>query len=586
MTHRLIVFRQAQLRGGGNFLTDNDLRQTPSRKTVSFTPANKKSPVQQLQTSFYQADTALGDMQPNDSFLREDDAHLFVLDGVVFNSDAILAETKTSDLLSATQQTGLRESVKQWRGDFSGFCLNKTKNTVEGFTDHWSIHSQFYYMDDQYFITASNVPLIVEALRDLGVSYSPDFNGLYYLLTYGYMMESTTLVCGISKLKPGHTLTFDCTRWTLQTDCYWRVDNTQESRIPYSEMLEQANVLFRNAVSLGIEKDRSAGKISRFDLSAGLDCRTTLFVAEDLGCCDKLVVNVGDPDGLDYRIPPSIMKHLTGTFIQIPRIDGRAYLNHLEDWFNCTGGLTEYGGGGGVSFDQKYGMSHNGAESAASISGDRLHHKTHVLPQPASGIQSALLYSRIEKEVQNIVKNYENEELFRFACAGANLRCPNGGRDFSFCSTPYINPDLVDFMLTVPPHLRWKKKFMLDLICTYYPKEAQTVYQQTLLTIEQTRKYGNSKLTHFKKNCYRAWQRLMGKGGYSHTPILYWYQTDEKFRRWLNETYSQYSGVLADYPELHRDVENLFHNQELGSKRVNSKLRAISLLYAFYRYFG
>jgi asparagine synthase (glutamine-hydrolysing) len=584
----------------------------PQRRSIPFSPTSMvKYTVETVCLDNIQVDTAFNETTPNDNILSGNDSFLVVLEGWLGNDKALKAQWTVNDvksvLTAAADTNKLHETVNSFRGEFGGIVFNKKERQVFGFTDHTSIHTHFYYLDEKVFICSTHLQYITEALKELGISYALDEFGAYSMLTYGFMLESTTLIKGIHKLKLGTFFTFDIEHWKVSTDAYYRIKNDPVCKLPYNEVLEELHERFQNAVKLGIDKDREAGKTSMFHLSDGLDCRTTVLAAETLSCRDKLILNYAHSASTDYLYPQDIIKTVSGVMFQMPINDGGFLTRHLDDWFNATGGNIHYSPGGSpllevlpsINWDG-VGIQHNGYAGDAVL-GSFLKKQFHSEVDYKSGAMSDnFLFDRITKKCLDNVKIYANHEQFKWYTRAAHCATfgPMLHRQTTFSSSPFLDPDFFDFALSIPPKLRYGHRLRVDLINKYYTFAKKTRWGRNGLSISTSAYLAEHFPSIFKysilaMSAYRKALLLTGRGGYSLIPEVYWWNTNRTLRDWFGSTFKENLDVLSPYHELKRDCELLYRDNasnvsfyQRPSQRFNNKILAVSLVYAARKYFG
>jgi len=556
--------------------------------------------VRTLSSDNYRIDTAFNETTPNDSVIRAFGQSVILIEGCIFNAVKFVQKNKNEDFATSAfnllKNAQCKMNIRAFRGDFAGAMFDSDTQQWKGFTDHLGIHPLYYYHDPNVFIVATHIHYITEALRDLGISYSLDEDGACYMLGFGYMLESTTLIQGIYRLQAGRYFEFDAEHWTLNVEHYYKPDNTTKCKLSYPDILEQANALFRHAVAMGIERDRQAGKIPIFHLSDGLDCRLTAFVAEDLGCENKLILNYSQSHSTQYSDPRAIMAELSGTFFQMP-LDGGGHLTrHIDHWFENLGGIAGYEPGGSPLFDffniinwKKYGMNHNG-HAGDFMFGSYLKGNTHT-PPCFPHVEPVRLKNRIYHQGQDIIKQYPNTEMYYLQSRVTNyaITGPRYHGAVTCSNSPFIDPDFVDFMLSVPPHYKTRKTNMrIDLICAFYPKAAKTPYHKIGKSIADTKiVFDNWKKTlvqKWTKSCKKRLARVgIGRKIFHNDcgmiPLDIWYSTNPLFRNWIDDTWH------ANIEHLPRGLRH-YAEETFQTTGIQYKLNALSLLYACKRFFS
>ena len=550
----------------------------------------------------HRIDTAFNETTPNDNAIRAIGESVVIIDGCVFNAESFVSKGKHEDFPGSAfrllKDAQCKTNLNAFRGVFAGVVFDSDNRFWRGFTNHFGTHTLYYYHDKTVFIAATHIHYITDALKDLGIGYSLDEDGACYMLAFNSMFESTTLIQGIHRLKGGCYFDLDTDRWVLNVETYYAADNATECKLSYRDILEQAGLLFRHAVFMGIERDRQAGKTSVFNLSDGLDCRATTFVAEDLGCKDKLIVNYSQSGSTQYSLPREIMAELSGTLFQMPLDGGHYLMRHLDHWFENIGGIIAYDPQGSPLFDilrvinwSKHGLHHNGY-FGGEIFGCDLHGNTHT-PPDVPKVKLAGLKGRIDPLMREIVKQYPNEELFQLMSEGTNWnsKTPILHRAATCSDSPFLDPDFVNFLLSVPLHFKTRNNMRIDFLCTCCPKAARTPYRKTRISLAKTKKlidHNAFALTLIQNgvSCKKRLARMIpGHGDYGMDPAERWYKENQTLRHWMDETYRTHIADLSPWPEIRHFAEETFVLSN-SRKGIQYKLNVLSLLYAVKRFFA
>ncbi len=519
---------------------------------------------------------------PDERVFKEDEEFLLAIVGIVLNDEELKRETVSESLFTAVKtlyRKGGWKSLKHWRGEFCGVLLDKRADRWVVFTSQSGSRPAFYYQDADYLVCASALPGLHDTLARLGRRCGPDLDGAYCLLTYGFMIEDLTLLSGVKKIQAGKCLVWSNQRATRET--YYQLDNAERNPGSRREALDTINSLFRQAVQRGFRKDVKYGYKSASALSAGLDSRMIAFVAADLGFHNVLHVNYAQSGSYDEQIPREIARHLGHELVFYP-LDGGQYLTRtIEDMVCANGGLILYSGAShmlsacrNLNFD-RLGIYYSGMIGDAFF-GSFLEGPRQVSPQADHGAYSQRLLSRINGVVKDALRRYENAEMYLFGNRAFN-GAQNGtwvGNQFTHMYSPFLDPDFMDYLLSLPAALRWDGELYLDWICGYYPAAAKERWGHTGLPVRYSRK-GRWLLERIQRTLKRALpSRTMN-------PFGYWYAHNRELRDYCRCYFSENIKLLASHAELSRDATQLFEEGTLIEKT-----QVMTLLQAYRVYFA
>lgn len=97
---------------------------------------------------------------------------------------------------------------EDYRGGFSGFVFNKKIGEITCFVDQMGIRPAFYYCSNDKIIFASNINYIVEILNAEKQQIELDEDAVKSMLTFGSMIDDSTLVKEIKRVLPGYMVSY------------------------------------------------------------------------------------------------------------------------------------------------------------------------------------------------------------------------------------------------------------------------------------------------------------------------------------------------------------------------------------------
>lgn len=524
--------------------------------------------------------------------------YLVTVFGVLFKNK--VSHKQIKNLLNQPVVT-FNKTLSDLRGTFSGIIHNKQNNEFYAFVNQTGDKQLFYYKDSDEILLSDSITEITNYLTRQWKRYTLDERGVYFLLTYGFMLEDYTLIKEIRKINAGQYLKIK--NGKIEIHQYHKFSNNPDKTLyNEKEAIEGIDHYFKQAIKRQFDKDVEYGFKHAVGLSGGLDSRMTSWVAHDMGYTDQLNFTFSQSDYLDETIPKKIAADLKHEWV-FKALDNGLFLNKVDEITDITyGNVLYYGLAHAKSLLellnwQCLGLIHTG-QLGDSIIGtfysQPKHNRSYKL---SDGAYSSLLINRIE---QSWLKHkYENEEIFKLytrAFTGANQGLL-ASQLYSETFSPFYDVDFLEFAYSIPVELRFKHnlyfKWMQEKYpdsCNYwwektknYPGEKGKSFKYILDTTKPHEVPGKVlkalvRKTTGKKNNLGKKQRLNSKTHMN--PLNYWYNTNPYINQFFHKQYNERFFLLDKYPEIQKDVAFLWNNGDMMEK-----IQVLSLLSALNKYF-
>lgn len=111
--------------------------------------------------------------------------------------------------------------INDLNGMFAFIIYDKSNSRLLIARDHFGIKPLYWYEDDRKILFGSEIKAI---LNHPGIKAEPEVKNLYEYLTFQFILEEGTMFRNISKVKPGHYITYDLSDGTKRTTQYWEPD--------------------------------------------------------------------------------------------------------------------------------------------------------------------------------------------------------------------------------------------------------------------------------------------------------------------------------------------------------------------------
>ncbi len=510
----------------------------------------------------------------DDKVFGETGGLAIVIEGVVFNRAELQRKHDCRDFLATvhTMYEKLGETFfSEFRGSFCGCLFDYSESKFILFTSQIGDRQVYYSESAGTLHFGTNVSGVADSLRMSGSQLHLNVAAAYMTLSYGFQLETETLVAGIRKLEPGTFLTFvPTTTASPQVRRYHTLDNTPNSSLSMSDCIEEVDKRFRTAVDRQFSKDHECGFRHFAGLSGGLDSRMTTWVARDMGFSDIVNFTFCESDYLDERIAKQISNHL-GTEWILKTLDGGSCLLDIDSITRITEGRIAYAGVAHLWSTlrlldkESLGIIHTGQLGDVVVG-------TFVKRPPIcqAKIGDGALSTKLLPKLEDL--GYEvgaDEELYKFY--GRGLSGANQGmliaQEFTESFSPFYDLDMLEFALSIPVEMRADHHLYAEWIRAKYPRAGRFIWEKTGVspTSRRFRLLGRS--VHAKDLFSQLPKMFLRKIGLLRpsrstrqhmNPFDYWYSSNDRLRQTMDGYLDDHLALLAANPELQNDCVTLY----------------------------
>lgn len=517
----------------------------------------------------------------NDKTLQEDDEFVIGMEGVLLNLKQLLTHTQQKnifELIKHLYQTKGDTFIKDLKGDYSGFVYSKSENKWSVFASPTGSKRMFYAEYDEYILFASEMREITHLCRTLALPFTLDKNGAYLLLTFGYMLGSTTIAKEIKRLMPGDFISINKHNVSIST--FFNLSSIPRNTDSKKQIIEKVNELFDTAVRLEFEKDKEYNYKHIATLSGGLDSRMTVLVADKLGYSEQLNFTFSQSNYLDEMISKQIAADHKHEFL-FQSLDNGNFLKDIDKTIYFNDGLILYSGSchllkslENINFEA-YGIIHTGMIGDAVL-GSFLSKPYSVKPTYQQGAYSSILLSRISDFAKAECEKYENEELYKFYGRGF-LGAMNGNLYmdiFTQACSPFLDIDFLSYCYSIPDEFKYKQQIYLDWIKQKHPEFARYRWEKTGVSPLKSNNYKKYfDFYYYQRMKLKFVDRIRKKVKTGMNPFDEWYARNPSLQTCFADYYSSHISLIDNYPELKTDCELLY-----STGNVNERLQVLTLL--------
>jgi asparagine synthase (glutamine-hydrolysing) len=175
-------------------------------------------------------------------------------------------ESDTEVLLTSWAEWG-RNSLSKLRGMFAFVIFDKHAKTLTCVRDAFGIKPLYYQIGDSEFIFGSEISalnILIGKTKKLNLQHAYE-----YLVFGDYDKTDSTFFADIKQLLPGHILTVDLTRTTLnyQLERWWWPSIEERTDLSFDQAAEKLRDMFLHNVRIHMRSDVALGAT----LSGGID---------------------------------------------------------------------------------------------------------------------------------------------------------------------------------------------------------------------------------------------------------------------------------------------------------------------------
>lgn len=209
-----------------------------------------------------------------------------------------------TDFFNAYLHRGIN-FVKDLQGSFSGFVYDRKLKKIFLFNDHLSTKNIFYFISNEGFVFSSELLALASFLKSQQISYTLDSDAVYMMALYGFLLEDSTYIKEVKKLPFGSILIYDLESRKMNIDKYYHF-SSEKKVIKYSDAIERINTLVEKSVSQIWNKSSAYAPKHISFLSGGMDARTNIIIAKNLGFQDIRTITFGQSNSKDVKYAQQI----------------------------------------------------------------------------------------------------------------------------------------------------------------------------------------------------------------------------------------------------------------------------------------
>jgi asparagine synthase (glutamine-hydrolysing) len=465
----------------------------------------------------------------------------------------------------------------EYNGSYVSSILDRKSGEVTLSTDHIGSKKMFYYLnkDLAIFVYSSSFDFIVNLLKDNDINLSLSYDGVYSMVSSGFMLGDLTYAKEIKKLGQGEHLFFCPDSHSIEIQKYFKIKKNPCNNITKEQILEKYQFLLVQAVD---RQFKISSKIHKNDsltcLSGGLDSRLTTLIATKLGYKCK-AFTFSESDTPDHLISLKIAKDndLDHYFYSL---DNGTYLEFsLFEYVRLNSGMVSLAGASHLynSVNNKnlkeYCILHTGGVGDLIFGSYTKDFSINsVVYNNISQIKS--------KVISNILSSYKDAEMYALE-QKVNCSALNGDivvSELMDSLSPFTDKELVEFTLQIPDKYKVDQKIYIEMIRKYFPYASMYKWEKTGW---YPRYYYLNKILGKIKWLVNGLKNRAGILKKDMNPFAYWFSKNKNILINMDCIFNHNIECIDDY-ELKRILTGQY------KKRPRDKMIVITILLSINRY--
>ena len=524
-----------------------------------------------------------------DNFYLKNNQYEFLFEGVLLNKKKLLNEFALKDyetLIAELYQLKKEHIINEFEGEFRGFIYDKFRKKVFVFTNITSTQRVFYGQFNHQIFIETDLLRLNEELKKVEILTEPDIESIYQLLCFSNLPERKTPIKRIHKLLDGHYLEIDLENQQFSEKQYFDLSDISYFKGDKNQAIDLVHQIFSESVNLEYEKDTELGRNQLALLSGGLDSRVAMLYALKNNQKPENALCFSQSQYFDHTISEKIARDFDIHYEFIP-LDGGEFLKKIDQLTEISEGMVLYTGGIHVQHAvenmqyENFGLFHSGQIGDGVLGGFNTEAKRKS-PSNFKIVESPQFLPKIQNSLEEILKNYDTEELFLLRNVAYN-RTILGAHVFQqkrYQTSPFMTKDFLKFAISLPEEWKFNHHFYIEWINKHCKEATKYRWERTLLKPDAPWKtsFGDQVVKRgFKILNDRILKTPQNSSMY---PYQFYFEQNVEIQNYYQKYFEENFYRVEKYKELSVDVFELFN-----SKSFHYKSKAINILAIFKLYF-
>lgn len=477
--------------------------------------------------------------------------------------------------------------VSDFEGEFRGFIYDREKSKLFVYTNITSTQRVFYTINTSGIFIDSSLVRLSKTLKNNGISCEPNLNSVYQLLSLGNLLEDQTVLENVLKIPDGSFLDIDVNNGSVEVKTYFSFSGNGYYNNSKDKAIDGIHEIFTEAVLLEYEKDEELVADHLALLSGGLDSRVAMMYAMQNSKRPGQLLCFSHSGYFDETISRKITQDykLPYEFISL---DGGSFLKKVDQLVEISEGCGIFVGGVHVQHAldhlqyQNFKIFHSG-QIGDGILGGFLSEPARKKPSTFKIVSRSQFVSKIRHQLDEILSNYESEEIFLLKNLAYN-RTVLGAQVLqqrAYQTSPFMTKDFIGFALSLPEEWKYKHKFYIEWITRHCKEATDYRWERTLMKPDAAWKtnFGDKFL---KRGFVFLNEKILNTPEKaSMYPYQFYFDSSREIQNYYSDYFDENFDRLAAFPELSKDVAQLFESHKFSDKSA-----AVNVLAIFKLFFG
>ncbi len=513
----------------------------------------------------------------NDKVFAENDEYFVCIEGVLLNSRSLInkfAARDNFDLICKMFKQNPQGFPLSIKGDFSGIIYDKKADAWHVFTNYLATKPVYYYhnAEKEIFVASSNLNSIVQVMQDLGITTSLDMDAAYYMLSFGFMLENTTLEQKIKKLRSAMIATLQNNRLKLHK--YYEFPQETECTDSVDKIIDNLDALLSESIHLEYGKDEEYVYKHVAALSGGRDARMNAFYAHKLAYKNVQNITYSQNGYIDETSSQQMAAALHNDYIFYSLDNGNFLQDTLEDIVIANDGLILYCAiSPQLAMQRSFSWRERGIFHTGQLAGVPMGAYVAEKDAHTRGCYSTTLLPRIRSKVEDIYDSYPSHQFYMLSNRGLNgiLNAYLLIQQETEHAAAQLDYDFFDYAMKIPFEFKKKSKLYIQWYKKKLPHATKYICTNTRTKIGASKAHVLYKLAELK-----IIRKLKLRPDYGMNPFDYWYSTNPNLPLYFETYYRENIDYLTPWPNLMQDCKDLFWHGNLNEKaQVMTLIEAI-----------
>lgn len=527
--------------------------------------------------------------QDYDDFYIQNAQFDFLFEGVLLNKKKLLNEFALKDfetLILELFKNKQEQIIKEFEGEFHGFIWDKSRSKIFVFTNATSTQRVFYgVFKNQIYIDTSLIRFN-KTLKNSEIISEPDVESLYQFLCFSNLSENKTPIKNIAKILDGHYLEIDTETLIINEKKYFDLSIIPDFSGTKFAAIDKIHEIFNDSVLMEYQKDTELGKNHLSLLSGGLDSRVAMMYAIKKNHIPGNALCFSQSGYLDETISRKIAEDYSLHYEFVP-LDQGIFLNKIDELTEISEGMVFYTGAIHVSHAmeklqyENFALFHSGQIGDGVLGGFNTQ-PFRKKPSEFKIIVNQKFLPKIQNSLDEILKNYETEELFlmRNVAFNRTLLGAHVLQKKAYQTSPFMTKDFLKFAISLPEEWKFNHRFYIEWINKHCKEATKYRWERTLMKPDATWKtsFGDQFLKRGFKILNEKILKTPQKS--SMYPYQFYYDQSTEIQKYYQLYFDENFHRIENYPELSKDVLELFESADFSVKT-----QAINILSIFKLYF-